>query len=56
MIISLNSISLSGFITEAESVCSAVRTGSLNATDPGRPLKSYLSHFFLFSTIYFDYT
>jgi len=34
---SLYSINLSVYITEAKSVYFAVRTGSLNATDPVRP-------------------
>ena len=36
-IVSLYIINLSVFITEAESVYCAVRTGCLNATDPVRP-------------------
>jgi hypothetical protein len=36
-IISVYIINLSVFITEAESVYCAVRTGSLNATDAVRP-------------------
>jgi len=35
-IVSLHIINWSVFITEAESVYCAVRTGSLNATDPVR--------------------
>ena len=42
-IISLYSINLSVFITEAESVYSAVRTGSLNQTDTVSSLKSQYS-------------
>jgi hypothetical protein len=38
-IISLYSINLSVYITEAESVYCAVRTESLSATDPVSPLK-----------------
>jgi len=40
-IISLYNINLQVFITEAESVYSAVRTGSLNQTDTVSSLKGY---------------
>jgi len=42
-ITSLYSLNLSVFITEGESVYSAVRPGSLNATNPVRPSRVMLN-------------
>jgi len=55
-IISVYNINCRAFITEAESVYCAVRTGSLNATDPDSSLKANVSKLSIYPKYRNSYT